>query len=178
MDDLQTHRNAPEIEYAKMWRTFARPVTFFDLRENFFAIETREFLRPRLLALRAHAAFEPRSVLLGAIAVSSFEKSCRFIFVRRMSMAFGMYFRPTGFTPAVYDDVIKQLEQAGAGIGKVPGRRFHCAMEVEGAVSVFDVWDSMEQFQKFGETLVPIMKKLGADPGQPQIMKVHNVKNG
>jgi hypothetical protein len=25
---------------------------------------------------------------------------------------------------------------------------------------------------------VPIMKKLGADPGQPQIMKVHNVKNG
>ena len=93
-------------------------------------------------------------------------------------MAFGMYFRPTGFTPAVYDNVIKQLEQAGAGFGKVPGRRFHCAMEVDGAVSVFDVWDSMEQFQKFGETLVPIMKKLGADPGQPQIMKVHNLKNG
>jgi hypothetical protein len=93
-------------------------------------------------------------------------------------MAFGMYFRPTGFTLAVYDNVIKELEQAGAGIGKVPGRRFHCAMEVDGAVSVFDVWDSMEQFQKFGETLVPIMKKLGADPGQPQIMKVHNVQNG
>jgi hypothetical protein len=36
----------------------------------------------------------------------------------------------------------------------------------------------MEQFEKFGETLVPIMKKLGADPGQPQIMKVHNVRNG
>jgi hypothetical protein len=51
-------------------------------------------------------------------------------------------------------------------------------MEVDGAISVFDVWDSMEQFQKFGETLVPIMKKLGADPGQPQIMKVHNVTNG
>jgi hypothetical protein len=31
---------------------------------------------------------------------------------------------------------------------------------------------------KFGETLVPIMKKLGADPGQPQVMKVHNVTNG
>jgi hypothetical protein len=36
----------------------------------------------------------------------------------------------------------------------------------------------MEQFQKFGETLVPIMKALGADPGQSQIMKVHNLKNG
>jgi len=60
--------------------------------------------------------------------------------------------------------VVKQLEQAGAGLGKVPGRRFHCAMEADGAVSVVDVWDSMEQFQKFGETLVSIMKKLGLSP--------------
>ena len=36
----------------------------------------------------------------------------------------------------------------------------------------------MEQFQKFGETLLPSMKKLGADPGQPQTMKVHKIKNG
>jgi hypothetical protein len=36
----------------------------------------------------------------------------------------------------------------------------------------------MEQFQKFGETLVPIMRKLGTDPGQPQVMKVHNLKHG
>ena len=93
-------------------------------------------------------------------------------------MAFGLYFRPTGFSPAVYDNVVKELDQAGAGFGKVPGRRFHCAMEVDGAVSVFDVWDSMEQFEKFGETLVPLMKRLGADPGEPQIMKVHNVRNG
>jgi hypothetical protein len=93
-------------------------------------------------------------------------------------MAFGMYFRPTGFTSAMYDDVVKQLEQAGAGVGTVPGHRFHCAMEADGVVSVFDVWDSMEQFQKFGETLVPIMRKLGTDPGQPQVMKVHNLKIG
>jgi hypothetical protein len=25
---------------------------------------------------------------------------------------------------------------------------------------------------------VPIMSKLGVDPGEPQIMKVHNVRNG
>ena len=93
-------------------------------------------------------------------------------------MAFGLYFQPKGFTPAIYDTVIKQLEQAGAGFGKVPGRTFHCAMEANGAISVFDVWESMEQFQKFGDTLAPIMSKLGVDPGQPMIMKVHNVKNG
>jgi hypothetical protein len=93
-------------------------------------------------------------------------------------MALGLYFQPKGFTPAIYDTVTKQLEQAGAGFGKVPGRTFHCAMEANGAISVFDVWESEEQFKKFGETLLPIMNKLGVDPGQPMVMRVHNVKNG
>jgi hypothetical protein len=51
-------------------------------------------------------------------------------------------------------------------------------MEVDGQVHVFDVWESTEQFEKFGETLLPIMSKLGANPGEPTIMKVHNVQNG
>lgn len=93
-------------------------------------------------------------------------------------MALGLYFRPTGFTRAIYDQVLKELDQAGAGFGKVPGRTFHCAMEVDGQIAVFDVWESEEQFQKFGAMLVPIMKRLGADPGQPQIMTVHTVRNG
>lgn len=93
-------------------------------------------------------------------------------------MAFGLYFQPTGFSPAVYDEAVSQLEQAGAGVGQVPGRTFHCAMEVDGQVHVFDVWESTEQFEKFGETLLPIMSKLGASPGEPTIMKVHNVQNG
>jgi hypothetical protein len=93
-------------------------------------------------------------------------------------MALGLYFRPTGFTPALYENLLKQLEAAGAGFGSVPGRTFHCAMQVDGSISVFDVWDSMEHFQKFGETLVPIMKKMGIEPGDPQVMTVHNVKNG
>ena len=93
-------------------------------------------------------------------------------------MAIGLYFQPSGFTPAVYDDLVKQLEQVGAGFGSAPGRTFHCAMEVDGSIHVFDVWESMDQFQKFGETLLPIMNKLGANPGEPQIMAVHNLQNG
>jgi hypothetical protein len=93
-------------------------------------------------------------------------------------MALDLYFQPSGFTPDVYDEAVKQLEQAGAGFGKVPGRIFHCAMEAGGAIQVFDVWESMEQFQKFGETLLPIMNKLGADPGEPQVATVHHMQNG
>jgi hypothetical protein len=51
-------------------------------------------------------------------------------------------------------------------------------MEVDGAIHVFEVWGSMEQFQKFGQTLVPILSKLGVNPGQPQVSTVHNVQNG
>jgi hypothetical protein len=93
-------------------------------------------------------------------------------------MSFGLYFRATGFTPTKYDETIKQLEQAGAGFGSVPGRTFHCALEVDGAIHVFDVWESMEQFEKFGEPLMPILSKLGVDPGQPQVSPIHNIKIG
>jgi len=36
------------------------------------------------------------------------------------------------------------------------------------------VWDSQETFEKFGETLVPIMTGLGSDPGEPAVMEIHN----
>jgi hypothetical protein len=93
-------------------------------------------------------------------------------------MALGLYFQPTGFSPAAYDEAVKQLDAAGAGFGSVPGRTFHCAMEVDGSIAVFDVWESREQFEKFGEALVPIMTGLGADPGQPQVFTVHNIQHG
>jgi hypothetical protein len=93
-------------------------------------------------------------------------------------MALGLYFQPAGFTPAIYDEVLEQLDAAGAGIGAVPGRTFHCAMDVDGAIAVFDIWESQEQFERFGETLLPIMDKLGVDPGQPQVATIHNVQPG
>ena len=91
-------------------------------------------------------------------------------------MALGMYFTPSSFTPARYDDAIKRLEDAGAA--SPPGRLYHVAMEADGLIQVFDVWDSEASFQAFGKTLVPIMKDLGADPGQPQASPVHNMIKG
>jgi hypothetical protein len=91
-------------------------------------------------------------------------------------MALGLYFTPSSFTPARYDDAIKRLEAAGAGAPA--GRTYHCAMEVDGLIQVFDVWDSQESFEAFGATLVPIMTELGADPGKPMVSPVHNIIKG
>ena len=91
-------------------------------------------------------------------------------------MPLGLYFNPDNFDTATYDEALKRLEAAGAGAPA--GRLYHVAMETDGKISVFDIWDSEESFAKFGETLVPIMAELGADPGQPMVSSVHNVIEG
>lgn len=87
-------------------------------------------------------------------------------------MALGMYFQPKAFSKERYDEAIGRLEAAGAG--SPPGRKYHFAFEGADGIEVFDVWDSQESFEKFGETLVPIMTELGSDPGDPQVTEIHN----
>jgi hypothetical protein len=91
-------------------------------------------------------------------------------------MALGMYFRPSSFTPEKYDEAISRLEAAGAGAPA--GRLYHAALEADGLIQVFDIWDSQESFQAFGATLVPILAELGVDPGEPQVSPVHNIIKG
>jgi hypothetical protein len=93
-----------------------------------------------------------------------------------VSMAVGMYFAPASFTPEGYDEVISRL--AGVGAAAPPGRLYHVALETGGRIQLFDVWESAEAFQAFGETLVPILAELGIDPGQPQVSSVHNLIAG
>ncbi len=88
-------------------------------------------------------------------------------------MSFVLRFKPSGFTAAKYNEVLKQLDAAGAGAPK--GRSYHVCYGDPNSVQVTDVWDNMEDFQAFGKTLVPIMQSLGADPGQPEIQEVHNI---
>ena len=91
-------------------------------------------------------------------------------------MALGFYFNPSSFSPSTYDEVISRLEAAGAGAPA--GRLYHAALEGDGQIQVFDVWDSQESFEAFGATLLPIMGALGADPGQPMVSPVHNIIKG
>jgi hypothetical protein len=91
-------------------------------------------------------------------------------------MALGIYFVHEGFTPEKYNSAIAQLEAAGAGSPK--GRTYHCALESNGAIQVFDIWESQEEFDAFGATLIPILTELGVTLGQPMVATVHNVIAG
>jgi hypothetical protein len=88
-------------------------------------------------------------------------------------MALGFYFSPKSFSKEQYDEAVKRLDAAGAG--SPAGRLYHFAFPGEGGLNVFDIWDSQESFDKFGETLVPIMTELGSDPGEPTVVEIHNM---
>jgi hypothetical protein len=88
-------------------------------------------------------------------------------------MAIAMYFHPASFTAAQYDETIARL--AAAGAGSPAGRLHHSCFGPPDSLMVYDVWDSQESFDKFGETLMPIMAEMGIDAGQPDVMPVHNV---
>ena len=91
-------------------------------------------------------------------------------------MAIGIYFPVKNMPAEQYDEVIRRLEAAGAGAPT--GRSYHCAFSGEGGLHVFDVWESQADFDRFGETLMPILGELGIDAGEPQIAEVHNIITG
>ncbi len=91
-------------------------------------------------------------------------------------MSIGVYFAPKAFSIQQYDECLEKLEAAGATAPE--GRTFHSCFGNDDAVMVFDVWESQETFDRFGETLLPILRELGVDPGTPQIMPIHNVIEG
>ena len=88
-------------------------------------------------------------------------------------MALGFYFRSGNFSPAQYDTAIGKLE--AAGFGAPAGRTHHVALESDGLIQVFDVWESQEAFEAFGATLLPILGELGVDPGEPMVAPIRNI---
>jgi hypothetical protein len=91
-------------------------------------------------------------------------------------MAIGIYITNTGFTVDVYGEAVSQLEAAGAGAPE--GRSYHVALETNGEIAVFDIWESQAAFEAFGSTLMPILSGLGVGAGEQMVARVHNVIQG
>lgn len=87
-----------------------------------------------------------------------------------------MYLGESRFPADRYDEVMGKLQEAGAGAPA--GRKLHVALESDGKINVFDVWDSQEDFEAFGETLLPVLGAAGVDPGRPMVAQVRNIIEG
>lgn len=94
-------------------------------------------------------------------------------------MAFVFTFDPQAagkMSAAKYDEVIKTLE--AAGVGNPKGRLYHVCYGDPGDLHITDIWDTMDNFHAFGQTLLPILQKLGIDAGLPQVSNVHSTIQG
>jgi hypothetical protein len=91
-------------------------------------------------------------------------------------MAFVVRFTPPSLSSQQYDEIIKRLEAAGEGSPK--GRLFGVAFGPTDALRVSDVWDTRENFDRFGQTLMPLLQELGIDPGTPEFIEAHHIIPG
>lgn len=87
-------------------------------------------------------------------------------------MAIATYFNPEAMTAEQYDRAMAALEAAGAG--SPAGRLHHSCFGAPDHLMVYDIWESGEAFEAFGEMLGPIVAQLGIDVGEPEIMPLHN----
>jgi hypothetical protein len=86
-------------------------------------------------------------------------------------MAVVICLSPPSMSTEQYDEAIRRLQEAGAG--EPPGRVLHLCYGPSGRLRILTVWDRPESFERFGQTLIPILQELGADPGDPEIYELH-----
>ena len=76
-------------------------------------------------------------------------------------------------TAEKYDDTIPLIEAAGEW--PPDGLEYHVAFSTGGDFRVSEIWDSKEQFEAFGERLMPILAANGVElAGPPEVLEVHN----
>ena len=64
-------------------------------------------------------------------------------------MAIAAYFHPKNMTLTQFNEIHQRLEKVGAEPN--PHRLHHSCFGEDGDLMVYDIWDSPESFQSFGE---------------------------
>ena len=76
-------------------------------------------------------------------------------------------------TTEQYDETIRRLEKVGDW--PPAGLDYHVAFKSDGKFRVSEIWDSREQFDAFGQRLMPVLDEVGIEPGQPEMLEIHNI---
>jgi hypothetical protein len=88
-------------------------------------------------------------------------------------MSIVVRFNPVGLTAEQYDATTQKLEEAGVEFPP-EGLDYHVCFGPEGNLRVSEIWDSREQFDAFGERLMPVLTEAGIEfSGEPEVFEVH-----
>jgi hypothetical protein len=82
-------------------------------------------------------------------------------------------FAPASMTASQYDETVSKLESSGDF--PPDGMEYHVCFGDDGSLRVSEIWDSQEQLDAFGQRLMPVLSEVGIDPGEPEVMAIHNI---
>jgi hypothetical protein len=81
-------------------------------------------------------------------------------------------FAPASLTAEQYDESVRRLQE---GEWPPDGLEYHVCFGTDGNLRVSEIWDSREQLDAFGERLMPVLADIGIEPGEPEIVEIHNI---
>ena len=82
-------------------------------------------------------------------------------------------FAPASMTAQQYDETVRRLEEVGDW--PPDGLEYHVCFGTGGNLRVSEIWDLQEQVNAFGERLMPVLSEVGIEPGEPELVEVHNI---
>jgi hypothetical protein len=90
-------------------------------------------------------------------------------------MSIVVRFHPASLTAEKYDASTSKLEEAGVDFPP-EGLDYHVCFGSDGNLLVSEIWDSREQFEAFGERLMPVLSEAGIEfSAPPDVFEVHNI---
>ena len=91
-------------------------------------------------------------------------------------MCIVLRFSPKSMRAEQYDQVVRKLQES-EGSFPPEGLDYHVCFGSEGNLRVSEIWDSREQFEAFGERLMPVLSEAGIEfSGEPEVFEVHNIE--
>jgi hypothetical protein len=88
-------------------------------------------------------------------------------------MSIVVRFHPANLTAAKYDEMHPKLEEEGF---PPDGLDYHVCFGNDDQLTVSEIWDSREQFEAWGEKMMPILMEHGMEfSGEPEVFEVHNL---
>ena len=86
-----------------------------------------------------------------------------------------------GLTKESYEEVVRRITD-GKGLTSpadwpVEGLLIHTAGDAPGGFRVVDVWESEDAVERFGETLIPVLRDVGVE-AQPELYPAHTFISG
>ena len=82
-------------------------------------------------------------------------------------------FSPPSMTAEQYDAILARLTEEG--IQPAPGLELEVCYGAGDQMKVSLLFDSQEELDAFGERLAPILEEMKLDPGEPEVLEVHNI---